>query len=74
LLIVLAVAGTLSVMLAALGDDAGAQACRGTGLVAAVCFVLDLVALVVLLALAQISSTQPPESESDESGDSSDER
>ena len=73
LLVVLAVAGTLWVMLAALGDDAGAQACLGTGLVVAVCFVLDLVTLVVLLAIAQLSSKEQPESERDESGVSGDE-
>jgi hypothetical protein len=55
LIVVLLVAGTLWLVLATAGDQAGSQGARGVALVAVVCLVLDLAALVVLLALAELT-------------------
>ena len=64
LLFVLVVSAAVWATLEALGDSDGAASLQGAVLVAAVCFALNFVALVVLLALAQIASTG--ESEEDE--------
>ncbi len=58
MLFVLLVSAAVWAALAALGDNAGAATLQGMVLVALVCFALDFVALVVLLALAQVASTQ----------------
>jgi hypothetical protein len=58
LIVVLLVAGTLWLALAAAGDQAGSQGAKGVALVAIVCLVLDLAALVVLLALAELTRTE----------------
>jgi hypothetical protein len=58
LIVVLLVAGTLWLALAAAGDQAGSQGAKGVALVAIVCLVLDLGALVVLLALAELTRTE----------------
>ena len=66
LLVVLFVAGTLSVLLAAMGDGGGAEGVKGVALVALVCWILDFVMLVVLMALAQLDALQELDEEEDE--------
>jgi hypothetical protein len=51
------VACLLWLVLAEAGDQAGSQGAKGVALVAGVCLVLDFLALVVLLALAEIDRT-----------------
>lgn len=63
MLVVLVVAGILWALLAALEDPTGAAGAKGVALVAAVCWGLNFVALVVLLALAQVSGTEPASEE-----------
>lgn len=58
LLVVLAVAAVLWVLLAAVGDHAGASGARTVALVAAVCWALDFVALVVVLALNELVKSE----------------
>jgi len=58
LIVVLLVAGTLWLALATAGDQAGSQGAKGVALVAIVCLVLDFAALVVLLALAELTRTE----------------
>jgi hypothetical protein len=65
LLLVLAVAAALWGILAAMGDAAGAQGAKGVFLAALVCWALNFVALVVFLALAQLSATAVPPRESE---------
>jgi hypothetical protein len=68
LAIVFLVAGALWVTLLAMGDQGGSQGAKGVALVAFLCLVLDLIAMVVLLALAEISrpnesAAKPPDHE-----------
>ncbi len=58
LLVVLIVSGCLWGLLQAVGDQGAAQAVVGVALVALVCWMLDFVVLVVLLAFAFLSSTE----------------
>ena len=60
LLVPLAVAGVLWGALAALGDSGGARVAKGITLGAFLCWGVDLVALVVLLALAQMTQPDGP--------------
>lgn len=60
LLVVLLVAALLWFSLAALGDQPGSQGAKGVTLVAAVCLVLDLIGMVVLLAVAELSRPERP--------------
>jgi hypothetical protein len=62
LVVVTLVAGLLWLLLAEAGDLAGSQGAKGVALVAAVCLVFDLMTLVVLLALAEISRSPTNES------------
>jgi hypothetical protein len=55
LIVVLLVAGTLWLTLAAAGDQAGSQGAKGVFLVGLVCLVLDLIVLIVMLAVAEIT-------------------
>lgn len=61
LLVVLIVSGSLWGVLSALGDDAGAEVMQGVALVALVCWILNFVTLVVLLAVALLSSNERPD-------------
>ena len=58
LLFVLLVSVAVWAALSALGDSGGAASLQGVVLVALVCFALDFFALVVLLALAHLASTE----------------
>ncbi len=49
------IAGGLTVVLALLGDDFAARGVVGVALVAAVCFVVDLIAILLMLAAAYVS-------------------
>jgi peptidoglycan biosynthesis protein MviN/MurJ (putative lipid II flippase) len=62
LLLVLIVSGSLWWLLTAVGDRGAAQGAKGVAMVALVCWVFDFVALVVLLAVANLDSIK----ESDE--------
>lgn len=55
LIVVALVGGVLWLLLAAAGDQGGSQGAKGVTLVACACLGLVLVALVVLLALAEIN-------------------
>jgi hypothetical protein len=59
LVLILLVAGTLWLALAAAGDVAGSQGAKGVTLVALVCLALDQVVLLVLLALAELTRPRP---------------
>lgn len=61
LLVVLIVSGSLWGVLSALGDDSGAEVMQGVSLVALVCWILNFVTLVVLLAVALLSSNERPD-------------
>ena len=61
MLVVLIVSGSLWGVLSALGDDAGAEVMQGVALVALVCWILNFVTLVVLLAVALLSSNERPD-------------
>ena len=67
LLVVLVVAAVLWALLAAVGDHTGAAGARGVTLAAAICWALDFVALVVVLALNEVmkSEIRNPKSETD---------
>jgi hypothetical protein len=58
LFVVLLSAGALWLVLARAGDAAGSQGAKGVALVSVLCLLLDFAALVVLLAIAEI--TRPP--------------
>ena len=58
LTVLLILSGALWAVLNALGDRAGGQGAKGVFLVAAVCWLLNFVTLVVLLALAQLDSRE----------------
>jgi hypothetical protein len=62
LVIGLVIAGSLWLILGFAGDAAGSQAAKGVALVALVGFVLDVLTLNVLLALAELTrdESQPP--------------
>ena len=57
LLLVLIVSGSLWWLLTAVGDRGAAQGAKGVAIVAGVCWVIDFVALVVILAVASLDST-----------------
>lgn len=56
LLVVIVTALVLWATLARLGDRAGGQGAKGVALVAGVCWGLDFITLVVLLALKQLAT------------------
>lgn len=60
LLIGLVIALSLWLILGFAGDAAGSQAAKGVALVALVGFVLDMLTLIVLLALAELMRDSPP--------------
>jgi hypothetical protein len=60
LLVILLVAGLLWLALAVLGDQPGSQGAKGVTLVATFCLVLDLIGMVVLLAVAELSRPERP--------------
>jgi hypothetical protein len=59
LVVVLLAAGILWLALVTAGDVAGSQGAKGVAFVALVCLTLDLIAVVVLLALAEIRRGEP---------------
>ena len=61
LAIVLILSSALWLGLGALGDRAGAQGAKGVALVALMGSIVNFIALVVLLARAQLLSSQPTE-------------
>ena len=62
LLIGLVIAGSLWLILGFAGDATGSQAAKGVALIAIVGFVLDVLTLIVLLAMAELTrgDTPPP--------------
>jgi len=58
LLVVLLVFGSLWIGLGVLGDETGSQIAEGVALGVLICWGLDFVWLVVLLALAQLAATK----------------
>ena len=57
-MVVIVTALVLWAMLAGLGDRAGGQGAKGVALVAIVCWDLNFVTLVVLLALKQLAADE----------------
>jgi hypothetical protein len=60
LLIALTIAGSLWLILGFAGDAAGSQAAKGVALVTLVGFVLDVLTLIVLLAVAELTRDKTP--------------
>jgi len=60
--------------LSSLGDSAGAEAAKAITLALAICLGFDLLAIIVLLALAELERTAPPHGsgDSEESASSGD--
>ena len=58
LMAVLFVAGILWLVLLTVGDEAGSQGAKGVTLVAAGCLVLDVLVLIVLLAVTEITRAE----------------
>lgn len=69
LLIGLAVAGSLWGLLAVMGDSSGARVAKGISLGLAICLAFDLAALVVLIAIGQVSSREAPAESASDAGD-----
>ena len=69
LLVGVAVAASLWGLLAALGDSTGARVAKGISLGLAICLVLDLGALIVLVALSQVNSGDAPAESATDAGD-----
>jgi hypothetical protein len=61
LFLLLVVCGALWGILAAVGDAEIARVARGIAVIALVCGLLNFVAMVVLVALAQVTSPAPPD-------------
>jgi hypothetical protein len=60
LLIALLVSGALWLILGSVGDQGGSEGAKGVALVAIVGLVIDVLALNVLLALAELRRPEPP--------------
>ena len=61
LFVILLITCAVWLALAEAGDHAGSQGAKGIALVASVCLSLDVMAIVVLLALAEIGRPERPE-------------
>ena len=63
LLVVLVVSAGLWGILTIVGDNTAAQVAKGIAVVTSVCWLLNLIALVVLTALGQLALTAEPRDE-----------
>ena len=60
LLVALTVAASLWWLLGALGDTTGARIAKGISLGLAICWGINLVGVIVLVALGQLETSEPP--------------